>query len=133
MRWRNWPSSSSVATTSAPVDEARAEHVEDVRAFGRTQGPGGRRTGLLMPGSGPLTTVEGSPWHPQRSARRRHDDAGLVLPVFIQHRERILPSDVKVRPADRCCSIAMFIRIYVAARGALTLLTERGLMLSGPS
>ena len=41
----------------------------DVRAFGRTQGPGGRRTGLLMPGSGPLTTVEGSPWHPQRSAR----------------------------------------------------------------
>ena len=27
-----------------------------------------------MPGSGPLTTVEGSPWHPQRSARRRHAD-----------------------------------------------------------
>ena len=58
-----------------PVDEARAgEHVEDVRAFGRAQGPGGRRTGLLMPGSGPPATVEGSPWRPQRSARRRHAD-----------------------------------------------------------
>ena len=27
-----------------------------------------------MPGSGPPATVEGSPWHPQRSARRRHAD-----------------------------------------------------------
>ena len=29
---------------------------------------------LSQTGSGPLTTVEGSPWHPQRSARRRHAD-----------------------------------------------------------
>ena len=61
---RYWPSSSSVATTSAgrAVDEARGgEHVEHMLAFGLAQRPGGRWTGLLVPGSGLVTTVEGGP------------------------------------------------------------------------
>ena len=34
------------------VDEARAgEHIEDLLALGFTQRPGGRWTGLLVPGS----------------------------------------------------------------------------------
>ena len=34
------------------VDEARAgEHIEDLRALGFTQRPGGRWTGLPVPGS----------------------------------------------------------------------------------
>ena len=43
-------------------------------ALGFAQRPGGRWTGLLVPASRPLTTVEGCPRHPQRLARRRHAD-----------------------------------------------------------
>ena len=44
------------------VDEARGgEHVEHMLAFGVAQRPGGRWTGLLVPGSGLVTTVEGGP------------------------------------------------------------------------
>ena len=44
------------------VDEARRhERVQDLLAFGLAKRPGGRGTGLLAPGSGPLTTIEGGP------------------------------------------------------------------------
>ena len=48
------PSSSSVTTTSAGDRSTKRglAAVEDVRAFGRTQGPGGRRTVAPMPGTG---------------------------------------------------------------------------------
>ena len=57
------------------VDEAWAgEHVEDVLTFRFPKCPGGLAAGLLAPGSGPLTPIEGRPGHTQRSARRRDAD-----------------------------------------------------------
>ena len=79
MTSKEHPAATITTPNSTPGQSGRFGS-ERVAAFRRNQWPlssecaGGRRTGLLMPGSGPLTTVEGSPWHPQRSARRRHAD-----------------------------------------------------------
>ena len=57
------------------VDEARrGKRLEDVFSFALAQGPGRRGTGLLAPGSEPVTAVEGCPRYAQRPARRRHAD-----------------------------------------------------------
>ena len=105
-----------IAPLSHRLEKARAgEHVEDVRAFGCTQGPGGRRTGLLMPGSGPLTTVEGSPWHPQRCtpaprrpAMRAAGRPSTVLPVFEAESQQ--PGNFSLDVQDRMGGVQLLLQ-----------------------
>ena len=67
-----------------------------------------------MPGSGPLTTVEGSPWLPQRSARRRHADmppAGrpsAVLPVFEAESQQ--PGNFSLDVQDRMGGVQLLLQ-----------------------
>ena len=82
------PSSSNVAyTSSGDASANRSEHSvsNTVARSASAQGPGGGRTGLLLPGRRPATAVERRPRHTRRHARKLH--AHMVRQLFCRSQE----------------------------------------------